>query len=94
MFKLRLIQMTVTKDKEENVSHACQLIKDAAKDGANMVVLPVSYFVYIRIATSIDIQTIGLSNCMNFNITILSSKHHDFRLYLMCKNLQKIHITA
>ena len=41
MFKLGLIQMTVTKDKEENVSHACQLIKDAAKDGADMVVLPV-----------------------------------------------------
>ena len=42
MLKLGLIQMAVAKGKEENVSHACQLIKDAAKDGADMVVLPVS----------------------------------------------------
>ena len=43
MFKLGLIQTTVTKSKEDNISHACKLIKEAAQNGANVVVLPVSY---------------------------------------------------
>ena len=45
MFKLGLIQTTVTKDKEENARHVCQLIRNAVKDGADIVVLPVSYVI-------------------------------------------------
>ena len=35
--------MTVTKNKEENVSCACKLIKEAAQNGVNVVVLPMNY---------------------------------------------------
>jgi len=44
--------MAVGKDKARNVQHACQLIRNAAKKGANMVVLPVRYhitIVYVKV---------------------------------------------
>ena len=36
-----MVQLAVGKDKAKNVQHACQMIRNAAQKGANMVVLPV-----------------------------------------------------
>ena len=40
-FRLAMVQLAVGKDKAKNVQHACQMIRNAAQKGANMVVLPV-----------------------------------------------------
>ena len=39
-----MVQMAVGKDKAKNVQHACQLIRNAAQKGANMIVLPVRLY--------------------------------------------------
>ena len=44
-FRLAMVQMAVGKDKARNVQNACQLIRNAAQKGANMVVLPVRHHV-------------------------------------------------
>ena len=38
-----MVQLAVGKDKAKNVQHACQMVRNAAQKGANMVVLPVRY---------------------------------------------------
>ena len=38
-----MIQLAVGKDKGKNIQHACQMVRNAAQKGANMVVLPVRY---------------------------------------------------
>ena len=40
-FRLAMVQLAVGKDKAKNVQHACQMVRNAAQKGANMVVLPV-----------------------------------------------------
>jgi len=42
MFKLALIQLAVTADKQANVARAVGLIEEAAKAGAKIVALPVT----------------------------------------------------
>ena len=42
-FRLAMIQPTVGKDKAKNIQRACQMVRNAAQKGANMVVLPVRY---------------------------------------------------
>lgn len=41
-FKIGLCQLTVTSNKNDNVAHARKLIEAAAKQGASLVMLPVS----------------------------------------------------
>ncbi|KAL6519204.1 Omega-amidase, chloroplastic [Orobanche gracilis] len=40
MFKIALCQLLVTADKEKNIAHAGQVIKDAAEKGAQLILLP------------------------------------------------------
>ena len=42
-FRLAMVQLAVGKDKAKNIQHACQMVRNAAQKGANMVVLPVRY---------------------------------------------------
>ena len=46
-FRLAMVQLAVGKDKAKNVQHACQMVRNAAQKGANMVVLPVRYIIDI-----------------------------------------------
>jgi predicted amidohydrolase len=41
-FKLALIQLAVTSNKANNLKHARERVLEASKNGANVVVLPVS----------------------------------------------------
>ena len=40
-FRLALIQLAVGADKTTNIRRACQMVKEAVRNGAGMVVLPV-----------------------------------------------------
>jgi hypothetical protein len=42
-FKLALVQLAVTGDKEKNLKHARDKVLEASKNGANIVVLPVQF---------------------------------------------------
>lgn len=42
-FKLALVQLSVSANKEENLENARQLVLEAARNGANVVVLPVRF---------------------------------------------------
>lgn len=44
MFKIALIQLAVGTNKTNNVTHAKELIRAAANEGASIVSLPVSVF--------------------------------------------------
>lgn len=45
-FKIALCQLSVTSDKERNIAHAKQAIEDAAGKGAQLILLPVSFFLF------------------------------------------------
>ena len=40
-FRLALVQLAVSADKALNICRACEMVKSAVKNGAQMVVLPV-----------------------------------------------------
>lgn len=54
-FKIGLCQLAVTADKERNIAHARKAIEDAAAKGAQLVLLPVSFFTMIPLTKSLSL---------------------------------------
>lgn len=48
-FKIALCQLSVTTDKERNIVHAQRAIEDAADKGAQLILLPVRSFYFLKI---------------------------------------------
>lgn len=53
-FKIALCQLSVTTDKERNIAHAQEAIEDAADKGAQLILLPVSFFYFLKMVAELS----------------------------------------
>lgn len=59
-FKVGLCQLSVTADKERNIAHARKAIEEAAKKGAQLVVLPVRLSIYSILVTQYNFHDLNV----------------------------------